>query len=238
MTMNSTVRYTSNVIKVAYNRLGLFDSDIIKSVCHYLNTGGVVAIPTDTIYGLAAKADDVDALDKIYQIKGRDKTKPLALCLATIEEIDHVAETSQLNKRVLPSLLPGPVTILLKRSQNLNAKFNPGLETVGIRVPDYDFVRVICEAVGPLALTSANKSGEASPLNATDFEELWPEVDCVINSGALQNILPESELRLQRLGSTVVDLTEKNLYKIVREGCALNRTIRTLDRFGYRRNVK
>lgn len=234
--MNALGKSMSKIVKLLNNKSGQLDPEQFKIACNHLNQGGIIAIPTDTIYGLAAKASDSNALNRIYKIKERDTAKPLAVCVSCPDEVPYIADTSKLDKRILRSLLPGPITILLNRSESLNKDLNPNFETVGIRVPNHDFPIELSAAVGPIALTSANRSGETSPLLAEDFEELWPEIDCVFDNGILQKRHPDEAIPVnQRLGSTVVDLTQPRKYTIVRKGCALNRTVSILNRFGYRR---
>lgn len=227
----------SRVIKTLYNKSGQIDRKDVDLACEILEKGGVIAVPTDTVYGLAAVVDNQIALDKIYKIKGRDPLKPLAVCLPKYEDVKNVAITDELHPSILSSLLPGPTTIILPRKPSLNPKLNPGLDNVGIRVPDNNFVMALSHVVGPLALTSANRSGETSPISTREFEDLWPELDAVFDIGRLQNRSNvdslDEESQKQRLGSTVVDLSEAKSYKIIRLGCALNRTANVLNRLGY-----
>lgn len=224
------------VVKLVYNRAGQIELDQVNLACNYLTKQGVIAFPTDTLYGLAARADDSRALGRIYKIKGRDPQKPLAVCVSNIDQIEEVADVGELSRNVLKSLLPGPITVVLKRSAKLNKDLNPGIDTIGVRIPDHNFVMAVSHIVGPLALTSANRSGGKNPICVEDFMDLWNDVDSVFDSGPLRTaVIAEKQLPL---GSTVVDLSdvqEKRKYTIIREGCALNRTLNTLHRFGYLR---
>lgn len=224
-----------NIIKLVHTHTGRIDADQVKAACQVLDNGGILAIPTDTIYGLAARADDSKALKKIYSIKGRDLSKPLSVCLRDTESIQNVAIINETQRKLINLLLPGPVTILLERSESLNKDLNPGIKTVGVRVPDHNFIKVLCNYVGPLALTSANRSGEIDPIKIHDFENIWDKIDCIYDEGCLQRwILDASDFRHGRLGSTVVDLVKPKTYKIIRQGMGLNRTINIIERFGYR----
>lgn len=227
------------IFKVFYSKSGHVEPTDVRLACSFLNDSGVIALPTDTLYGIAARVDDSKALDRIYKIKGRDPNKPIAVCVSALEQIDKVADIGGLNKNVLPSLLPGPLTIVLKRSPNLNKDLNPNISNIGVRIPDHNFIRAISDELDcPLALTSANKSGETSPLHIDDFQDIWDDLDAVFDLGKLRGRLPMSDSKLaqqQRVGSTVIDLTEERSYKILREGCGFNRTINVLSRFGFRR---
>lgn len=202
----------------------------VEQASNILNRSGVIAVPTDTLYGIAAKVDDSAALERIYRIKGRDKCKPLAVCVADVDLIPSVAEIGNVPPALFASLLPGQITVVLKRSANLNKDLNPGIDTVGVRVPNHFFITAICDQIGPIALTSANKSGGPDSVLIQEFEDIWDDLDCVFDQGPLQT-------EQMRMGSTVLDLTsqDKRVYNIIREGRSLNRVINTMTRFGYLR---
>jgi len=236
----ATLRQVDKVIRVFYSKAGHTDKNEIFLACNFLNNNGVIAVPTDTLYGITARVDDSLALERIYKIKGRDPNKPLAICISKLEQIDQVAEVLPKNRQVLPYLLPGPLTIVLKRSPNLNKDLNPNTNSIGVRLPDHNFIREISETLGcPLALTSANRSGEVSPTTIDDFKEIWDDLDAVFDLGNIKtNITPQSPLAIRmRAGSTVLDLTEERSYKILREGCGLNRTLNVLNRSGFKRRT-
>ena len=120
-----------------------------------------------------------------------------------------------MDRSLLDQLLPGQVTLVFKRSDRLNRNFNPDTELVGVRIPDYPFLREVCRACrGPLALTSANFSNTTSSLAVEEFQELHESLDLVFDGGRLSDS-PEA-----RQGSTVVDLSEEGSYSIIREGSA------------------
>lgn len=223
------------VVTLVYNRSGQLDKEQLLNACNLLEkVRSVVALPTDTLYGIAARVEDSEALERIYQIKGRDSHKPLAVCVPNVASIDKVAQTDKLyNRRVLDILFPGPITIVLKRSPSLNPKLNPGIETIGVRIPDHNFTIALAVSVGPLALTSANRSGAGNPIEISDFHDLWDELDCVYDCGRLRNT-EEKDLDY-KLASTVVDLSLGNKYEIIREGIGLNRVVNVLNRLGYKR---
>ncbi|KAM7258373.1 hypothetical protein ACFE04_014114 [Oxalis oulophora] len=181
-----------------------------------LKAGRVIALPTDTLYGFASHACSSEAVNRIYEIKGRKHTSPLAICVGDVAEIKRFAVTDHLPPGLLDSLLPGPVTVILNRGQSsiLEKSLNPGLESVGIRVPDNDFIRITARGLGSaLALTSANLSGKPSSVCIKDFETLWEHCAHVYDGG----VLPAG-----RAGSTIVDLTRDGIYKILRPGSFLN----------------
>ncbi|XP_054781716.1 uncharacterized protein LOC129288927 isoform X1 [Prosopis cineraria] len=189
-----------------------------------LRFGKVIAVPTDTLYGFACDACSLDAVSRIYEIKGRKHTSPLAICVGDVSDIERFAVTDYLPQGLLDSLLPGPVTVVLKRGESsvLEQSLNPGLDSIGVRVPDCNFIRAIARHSGTaLALTSANLSGQSSSVCINDFEDLWGHCAYVYNGG----LLP-----LGRAGSTIVDLTVPHKYKILRPGSAMEETRAILEK--------
>ncbi|XP_031487036.1 uncharacterized protein LOC116255383 isoform X1 [Nymphaea colorata] len=197
----------------------------VEEAVHALKSGQVIAVPTDTLYGLACDACSVDAVNRIYEIKGRKLTSPLAICVGKVSDICRFAVTENLPNDLLESLLPGPVTVVLLRgdSSNLEESLNPGLDSIGIRVPDATFIQAVAQGFGSaIALTSANLSGQPSSVDIKDFEDLWPLCAHIYDGG---------QLPVGRSGSTVVDLTNPGKYKILRPGSALEETGNVLRRF-------
>ncbi|BAT90583.1 hypothetical protein VIGAN_06185000 [Vigna angularis var. angularis] len=192
-----------------------------------LKAGKVIAVPTDTLYGFACDACSLEAVNRIYEIKGRRHTSPLAICVGDVSDITRFAVTDHLPHGLLDSLLPGPVTVVLKRGESsvLERSLNPGLDSIGVRVPDCNFIRTIARASETaLALTSANLSGQPSSLSTKDFENLWEHCAFVYDGG----LIPSS-----RAGSTVVDLTTPQRYRILRPGSAKEETISILEKHSF-----
>ncbi|XP_010721742.1 yrdC domain-containing protein, mitochondrial [Meleagris gallopavo] len=189
-----------------------------------LQQGGLVAVPTDTVYGVACLAQDSRAVRSIYSLKGRNGTKPLAICLGDVENIYRYCHVN-VPDELLQDLLPGPVTLVLKRSEELNKDLNPFTSLVGVRIPNHPFIRELARACpGPLALTSANVSSQASTLTVSEFQDLWPQLSLVVDGGPIGDVQsPEC-----RLGSTVVDLSVSGKFTIIRPGCALTSTVEIL----------
>uniref|UniRef100_A0A671S8N5 Threonylcarbamoyl-AMP synthase n=1 Tax=Sinocyclocheilus anshuiensis TaxID=1608454 RepID=A0A671S8N5_9TELE len=185
-------------------------TEILSATVKALKAGQVVAVPTDTIYGLACVAQHSAAVRRVYDIKGRHGDKPLAICVGEIQDIYRFCKVS-VKEELLRDLLPGPVTLVLERSSTLNGDLNPFTKLIGVRVPDHPFMRRLCQMCGePLALTSAN-----------EFEDLWPSLAVVVDGGPIGD--------KSRLGSTVVDLSVCSRYRIIRTGCALSATVQVLE---------
>ncbi|KAK4255078.1 hypothetical protein QN277_008123 [Acacia crassicarpa] len=189
-----------------------------------LKAGKVIAVPTDTLYGFACDACSLEAVNRIYEIKGRKHTSPLAICVGDVSDIERFAMTDYLPHGLLDSLLPGPVTVVLNRGESsiLERSLNPGLHSIAVRVPDSNFIRAIARCSGTaLALTSANLSGQSSSVCIKDFEDLWRHCAYVYDGG----LLPSG-----RAGSTIVDLTTPSKYKILRPGSAKEETVAILEK--------
>lgn len=197
-------------------------TEILSCTVKALKDGHVVAVPTDTIYGLACLAQNSNAVQRTYDIKGRNEQKPLAICVGEIQDIYEYCKV-KVKKELLGDLLPGPVTLVFERSEILNADLNPFTKLVGVRIPDHSFMRRLCQMCGePLALTSANVSAQTSTLAAHEFQDLWPKLAVVVDGGPITD--------QSRLGSTVVDLSVLGKYRIIRPGCAFSSTVDVLER--------
>lgn len=204
------------------------DDNAVSMAANALRSGSVIAIPTDTVYGLACNANNHEAIRALYEIKGRNELKPVAICVPTITDLRHWSEAAHLDNDLLEQLLPGAVTIVLRRSKNLdNPYLNNGIEKIGIRIPKFEFIQNVSSLCGfPVALTSANRSSEKSTLHIDEFKQLWPHLGVVFDGGQL-GVTEE-----QRAASTVIDLSKEGYYKIIRNGVAASQTIKAVEGFG------
>ncbi|KAE8805251.1 yrdC domain-containing protein, mitochondrial [Hordeum vulgare] len=217
----------SHKIEASMDHILPASQDHVVKAIDAINGGQVIAVPTDTIYGFACDACSAEAVNRIYEIKGRIHTRPLAICVADVPEISRFAMVDHLPHGLLHNLLPGPVTVVLKRGENsiLERSLNPGLDSIGVRVPKLDFIRSIARGAGSaLALTSANLSGRPSSVSVKDFGDLWPHCSYVFDGG----MLPSG-----RAGSTIVDLITPGVYKILRDGSSREETTAILGNFGF-----
>ena len=188
--------------------------------------GKVIAVPTDTVYGVAVAAQNTQAVKQLYKIKGRDRKKPVAICVNSLKSISCWRKVDGLPPGLVDTLLPGPVTVVLERTSDLNPTLNSDTPKVGIRIPNSEFVLHLCKRLGiPLALTSANASNEPSSLAPEDFWSLWPHLAAVFHCGRI------GDSTSSRAGSTVVDLSVPGKYHIVRPGSALVSTKGVLEHF-------
>lgn len=197
---------------------------ILNSAVKSLKNGQVIALPTDTIYGVAALAQSTEAVNKLYEIKKRHEEKPVAICVGRLEDVHKWGKVT-VSQEILQDLLPGPVTLVFEQTDQLNPGLNPTTRLVGIRIPDHYFVQQLslrCEE--PLALTSANIStvGQSS-LKIEEFKDIWSKLDLILDGGVLG--LSEQ----CRKGSTVVNLSVPGKFSIIREGSAYNQTVNILS---------
>ena len=158
-----------------------------------LRRGALVVIPTDTVYGLAARADDARAMARVFELKGRDAGKSIAVLVADLGQARSL--TTHGLDRFAP-FWPGPLTVVVPRASDAVLYIGTDDATVGIRCPDDAFVRRLALEVGPIAATSANASGAPTPATAAAIATLFPSVSIVVDGGPRRG-----------LASTVIDAT-------------------------------
>lgn len=204
-----------------------YEHQAITLAVKLINEGSIVAVPTDTVYGLAADAQNPNAISKLYNIKGRNLQKPIAICTHNVNDIGNWGKVGHLPFGLLDNLLPGPVTVILQRTPTLNSALNPDESNIAIRVPNSGFIcSIVSNLRKPIALTSANESNKPSTLKPIEFLTLWPKLDAIFDGGTIGSSLES------RQGSTIVDLTIHNHYSIIRTGSALANTKNILYKFG------
>jgi L-threonylcarbamoyladenylate synthase len=161
------------------------DAFTLDQAVRILQEGGPVAIPTETVYGLAARIDRADALASIFVAKGRPADNPLIVHCADVADIDAVAILDDRARRLAAMLMPGPLTIVVPRTPVVNDIVTAGLDTVAVRVPAHTLARTLIRAVGcPLAAPSANISGRPSPTTAQHvLADLDGRIPAVLDGG-------------------------------------------------------
>ena len=157
----------------------------VEKAVNALQNGGVIAMPTDTLYALAADARDAAAVARVYAIKGREGGKPLPLFVAGIEMAGRYAIVTEMARRLTSRFWPGALTVVLRRRDDFESAALAGGDTVALRVPDHSTARAVIEALGgPVTATSANRSGGPDPVSAEDVRaQLGDEVDLAIDAG-------------------------------------------------------
>lgn len=176
------------------------DEDIINEAADIIRCGGLVAFPTETVYGLGANGLNEEAVKKIYIAKGRPQDNPLILHVSSKEEVNAlVEEIPQVAKQCMNMFWPGPLTIILEKSNLVPDIITGGLNSVAIRMPNNEIaLQLIKKAGTPIAAPSANTSGSPSPTIANHvIEDLNGKVDMIIDGGS-------TEVGLE---STILDLS-------------------------------
>jgi L-threonylcarbamoyladenylate synthase len=184
----------------------LRSSAIADAVATVVGRGGVVIFPTDTVYGIGCDPVRAESVERIYALKSRPRSKPLALHFATVAELLEYAPGNALAAALADAFLPGPLTVIVARPSHVGAFVTAGLPSVGLRVPKHNLCQAILERSGPLAATSANVSGEPAFVGKGFVRDL-PPADLRVDDGP-------TPLGVE---STVVDVTG-NETRIVREG--------------------
>ena len=193
-----------------------------KRVAEVVFAGGTVIFPTDTVYGIGCDPMQPRALARIYELKGREAGKPLSLHVASVAEALEYAGDDPLVAIAIRRLMPGPVTLIVRRPAFIDEHMTSGLGTMGLRVPDDAVCSAILGRSGPLAATSANYSGERAFSGAAGRDRL-PNADLLVDAGPTP----------RGLESTVVDLTAGRPV-LIREGAIslamLEQTLGRIDR--------
>ena len=178
------------------------DEAAIKEAGEILKNGGLVAFPTETVYGLGGDGLNARSSEKIYQAKGRPSDNPLIIHIAQLEDLDKIAEdVPDGAKKLAEKYWPGPLTMIFKKKDIVPIETTGGLESVAVRMPSHKVARaLICYGGKYVAAPSANTSGRPSPTLAEHvIEDLNGKVDMILDGG-------EVGIGLE---STIVDFTEK-----------------------------
>lgn len=186
--------------------------DALAEAARVLKMGGAIVYPTDTVYGLGCDATNTEAVERVFKIKKRPKTKAVPMIIKDMAMAKKYAWFDSRVERVLDQLWPGPITVVLKKRFNLPDAVTAGKMTLGMRIPDYKLVNYLVEAVDiPLVATSANISNQQSSHRISEvlrqFEKSFPQPDLILEAGNLAGSEPP----------TVLDLSESKP-KIIRIG--------------------
>ena len=182
----------------------------IVDAAKILQLGQVVAFPTETVYGLGANAFSDEAVQLIFQAKGRPSDNPLIVHIANNKQLEElVEEIPEGAKKLMEAFWPGPLTIILKSKKQVSKFVTAGLSTVGVRMPDHPVALALIEASGlPIAAPSANTSGKPSPTSAKHvFEDLNGRIAGIVDGGSTG----------VGLESTVIDCSQE-VFTILRPG--------------------
>ena len=195
---NGIIKFMKTIIrKIDKNQI---DEDAIREAGEILREGGLVAFPTETVYGLGANALDEEAAKKTYEAKGRPSDNPLIVHIADLEDLEEITEHVPLETELLAKhFWPGPLTMIFEKSALVPYGTTGGLETVAVRMPSDPIARkLILAAGGYVSAPSANTSGRPSPTTADHvWEDLHDKIEMIIDGGSV-------EIGLE---STILDMT-------------------------------
>jgi len=150
--------------------------EAVRAAAAALRAGEVVALPTDTVYGLAALPGDAGHTGRLFALKGRGAEVPVAVLCSGVEQALGLTDADRLpdgTRRIAERLWPGPLTLVLPRRDGLGYALGKPEGTIGVRCPDHHLVRALAAEVGPLATTSANRHGEPTPPTAAQVAGLF-----------------------------------------------------------------
>jgi L-threonylcarbamoyladenylate synthase len=188
---------TNSVLDPAYEEA----ADILES-------GGVVALPTDTVYGLCALAADPGAVETVYAIKERDPRQAMPIFVASQQQAETIGDFTDAARKLAAAFWPGALTVVVRKRKGYTSRAAAGGDTVALRVPGDERLRALCERVGPLTGTSANIAGR---------EECHTAAEVEAQIGERVNLIVDAPVDATGQPSTIVDCTGDD-FRIVRYG--------------------
>lgn len=188
-----------------------------RAALDVLRSGGIVALPTDTVYGLVAVAADRSGVERVYHTKVRDPKQAMPIFVASIEQAELIAEVNTVARRLMQRFWPGALTIVLPRKPSFETCAVAGGDTVAIRAPDDSALRELASQLGPLTGTSANIAGREECHTADEVRaQLGDAVDLIV----------DAPLRAHGRPSTIVDCTDGTLVRVLRSGAVAAEALR------------
>lgn len=184
------------------------DPAAVRHAAQVLRHSGLVAFPTDTVYGVGAMVFIESAVERLYTIKGRSTDKAIAVLVGRVEDLNKVTlSLTPLAEKLARAFWPGSLTLVVPKHPAVPEAVS-ALPTIGVRLPDHPVARQLLERTGPLAVTSANRSGEPSPVTGAEvLTQLSGRIDVLLDGGHVPGGIP----------STVVDCTNE-MPRVLREG--------------------
>ena len=179
----------------------------MNEICDVIQKGGIVAFPTETVYGVGIHFNDEEALDRLMEAKNRDYSKAITLMVADKKDISQYAYISPQAQKMIDQFMPGMITLIFKKKESVRDSMTNGKSTIGIRIPDSEFVLSLLKKVGPMLVTSANLSQHSNTTSTQEvLNQLDGRIDLVVDGKTSDNI-----------ASTVVDVSQDEI-KILRAG--------------------
>lgn len=185
----------------------MYTQDQLDQVVDAFQAHKVLALPTDTVYGVGVLYGDLADLDHLKHAKHRPETKPIPMMVSNLEQMKQIAKVDARTEKLVQTFLPGPLTLVLPVSETLDLAYTNGKKTVAVRIPDEPFVLTVIEKLGkPLLVSSANVSGKPAAVSYQEAMDNLPNID-----GIIQGECKQLE------ASTIVDCTQDKL-SILRPG--------------------
>ena len=176
----------------------------LESAAAAIRGGELVVYPTETVYGLGANAVDPEAVERVFEAKGRDRSKPVSMAVSSVPSALEYVRASDREREFMATFLPGPVTVLCRRRDAVPDELTAGADRVGVRVPDHTLALRLCERAGtPITATSANVSGRGS---VRRLEDLQPAIREAVAVTLDDGEAPGTE-------STVVDVSSGTIHR-------------------------
>jgi len=184
------------------------ENQSMRRALETVRKGGLVAFPTDTVYGLGTLAFDGKAVESIYLAKDRPVEKAIPVLIGDVSDLEKISDdVPDVARRLASRFWPGPLTVIVPKKPTLPEAVS-ATSTVGVRIPDHPVARALLRTAGPMAVTSANISGQPSPSTAQEvFDQLSGRIELIVDGGRTPGGLP----------STLVDCSGGAI-KILREG--------------------
>lgn len=169
-----------------------------QTAINTLRKGGILGVPTETVYGLAVAADNTEAIKKLLNVKNRhiDSGKVLTMMVADVDEMKKYVEMNRMTTNLARRYFPGELTLILKQREDWRHPYFDNFHTVGIRIPDHEYMLDLLREAGPLLVTSASPRGEEPCRTSHELSKRMPSVDLIVK-GECGGGLP----------STVIDIT-------------------------------
>jgi len=189
----------------------------IQTALELLREGEIIAFPTDTVYGLGANAFYSPGIIKLFEAKGRDANKAIAVLIGDLAQLDLLTENiNETGKKLARKFWPGALTIVVPKKKDVPELLTAG-NSIGIRMPDHPVALALLKQFGPIAVTSANLSGKNNPHNAEDvYKQLNKRIPLILDGGSCPGGIP----------STVVDCSDNEVH-ILRPGAISEEEIKT-----------
>lgn len=173
-----------------------------------LDDGGVIAVPTETVYGLAASLKNIDGIKKLCKLKKRpiDSGKMLTVMMADVNQIEEYAVLTKQERALALRYFPGELTMIFEKRADFNHEYFDNFNTIGVRIPEHEYMLKLLQKTGPLVVTSANPRGEEACLEANEVKKCLPSVDAIVRGKSGRN-----------LPSTILDI-RSGIPHILRQG--------------------